>query len=131
MILRRLFAAVALLCAIAPSHAQPFTKAQLSAQFTVNFPNQTAGFITPADLVLNLDNIINSIMPTAPVVSGNFPCFDGTTGLLKDCGVGPTTTAITALTGDATATGPGSVPLTLPTVNSNVGSFGSATQCPT
>lgn len=31
--------------------------------------------------------------------------------------------AITALTGDGTATGPGSVPLTLATVNANVGSF--------
>lgn len=35
---------------------------------------------------------------------------------------------ITALTGDATAAGPGSVALTLATVNGNVGSFGSATQ---
>lgn len=35
---------------------------------------------------------------------------------------------ITALTGDATAAGPGSVALTLATVNSNVGSFGSATE---
>lgn len=35
--------------------------------------------------------------------------------------------AITALTGDGTATGPGSVALTLATVNSNVGSFGTAT----
>lgn len=34
---------------------------------------------------------------------------------------------ITALTGDVTATGPGSVPATLPVVNANVGSFGSAT----
>lgn len=33
------------------------------------------------------------------------------------------TTAITALTGDATATGPGSAALTLATVNGNVGSF--------
>jgi hypothetical protein len=33
---------------------------------------------------------------------------------------------ITALTGDATASGPGSAALTLATVNSNVGSFGSA-----
>lgn len=39
--------------------------------------------------------------------------------------------AITALTGDATATGPGSVALTLATVNSNVGSFGSSTAIPT
>lgn len=37
---------------------------------------------------------------------------------------------ITALTGDATATGPGSVALTLATVNGNVGSFGSSTAIP-
>ncbi len=37
---------------------------------------------------------------------------------------------ITALTGDATASGPGSAALTLATVNSNVGSFGSATAAP-
>lgn len=37
---------------------------------------------------------------------------------------------ITALTGDGTATGPGSVALTLATVNSNVGSFGSSTSIP-
>lgn len=39
--------------------------------------------------------------------------------------------AITALTGDGTATGPGSVPFTLATVNGNVGTFGSVTQCVT
>lgn len=33
---------------------------------------------------------------------------------------------LTAVTGDATAAGPGSAPITLATVNSNVGSFGSA-----
>ena len=38
---------------------------------------------------------------------------------------------ITALTGDATASGPGSAALTLATVNSNVGSFGSSTSIPT
>lgn len=38
---------------------------------------------------------------------------------------------ITALTGDGTATGPGSVALTLATVNGNVGSFGSSTSIPT
>jgi len=37
---------------------------------------------------------------------------------------------ITALTGDVTASGPGSVAATLATVNSNVGSFGSATAAP-
>lgn len=39
--------------------------------------------------------------------------------------------AITALTGDGTATGPGSVPFTLATVNGNVGTFGSSTSIPT
>lgn len=38
---------------------------------------------------------------------------------------------ITALTGDATAAGPGSAAITLATVNSNVGSFGTATQTST
>lgn len=37
---------------------------------------------------------------------------------------------ITALTGDGTASGPGSAVLTLATVNSNVGSFGSSTAIP-
>lgn len=37
---------------------------------------------------------------------------------------------ISALTGDGSATGPGSVPFTLATVNSNVGSFGSSTSIP-
>jgi len=38
---------------------------------------------------------------------------------------------ITALTGDVTASGPGSVAATLATVNSNVGAFGSSTAIPT
>lgn len=38
--------------------------------------------------------------------------------------------AITSLTGDATATGPGAAALTLATVNGNVGSFGSSTSIP-
>lgn len=38
---------------------------------------------------------------------------------------------ITALTGDATASGPGSAAITLATVNSNVGSFGAADQVST
>lgn len=42
----------------------------------------------------------------------------------------PSGNYITALTGDATASGPGSVALTLATVNSNTGSFGSSTSIP-
>lgn len=43
---------------------------------------------------------------------------------------GPSTNAITALTGDGTASGPGSVALTLATVNTNTGSFGGASSVP-
>jgi hypothetical protein len=42
----------------------------------------------------------------------------------------PTGNYITDLTGDATASGPGSAALTFATVNSNVGSFGSSTAIP-
>lgn len=42
----------------------------------------------------------------------------------------PAGSYLTALTGDGTAAGPGSSALTLATVNSNVGSFGTATQVP-
>jgi hypothetical protein len=53
------------------------------------------------------------------------------TNLVSDlAGKQPTGNYITALTGDATAAGPGSVALTLATVNSNVGSFGSSTSIP-
>lgn len=43
---------------------------------------------------------------------------------------GKTSGGITALTGDGTASGPGSAALTLATVNSNVGSFGSSSSIP-
>lgn len=51
------------------------------------------------------------------------------TNLVSDlAGKQPTGNYITAITGDITATGPGSVAGTLATVNANVGSFGSTTQ---
>ncbi len=51
------------------------------------------------------------------------------TNLVSDlAGKQATGNYVTALTGDATAAGPGSAALTLATVNSNVGTFGSATQ---
>lgn len=53
------------------------------------------------------------------------------TNLVSDlAGKQPTGNYITALTGDVTAAGPGSVAGTLATVNSNVGSFGSSTSIP-
>lgn len=95
MISRRIFAAVALLCAfIAPAYAQK-TKAQLSTEVTTTFPDNTSGQITPAGVRLLQNDIINSIMPTAPVVDGNLACFNGTTGLLQDCGSAPETVPLT------------------------------------
>lgn len=108
MISRRILAAVALLFAFCASvQAQPFTKAQLNAQVGTNFPDQNVGAITPANARVISDNIVNSIMPTAPVVSGNLVCFNGTTGLLQDCGSSPTTAPITVgttpITGGSTS----------------------------
>jgi hypothetical protein len=70
---------------------------------------QVVGPITPGDCA--------QFSSSSIVKDGGFPC-NGAPG-----------NAITAVTGDGTATGPGSVPFTLATVNPNVGSFGSATQC--
>lgn len=90
MTLRRIFAALVLLCGtLVSAQAQPYTKAQLNSQVTVNFPDNTSFLITPLNVRTVLDAIINSTLPTAPVVSGNLTCFDGTTGLLKDCGIPP------------------------------------------
>jgi hypothetical protein len=104
MISRRIFAAVALLCAFSCSaQAQPYTKAQLNTQVGVNFPDNNSFQIAPSNISTISNNIINSIMPTAPVVSGNLACFNGTTGLLQDCGVAPSANKIilgtTSITG--------------------------------
>ena len=88
--LSRIFAALALLCALnGYAHAQPFTKAQLNSQIAVQFPDNTVGAISPSILRTVTCNIVNSVLPTAPVVSGNLACFNGTTGLLQDCGEPP------------------------------------------
>lgn len=85
MISRRILAALALLCAIAaPAHAQK-TKDQLNSLIGTSFPNNAVGAITPTILRSVTNDIVNSILPSAPVAAGNLPCFNGTTGLLKDC----------------------------------------------
>lgn len=71
-----------------PSFAQK-TKAELSAEVITTFPDNATGLITPAGVRAFQNDLINSIMPTAPVVSGNLACFTGTTGLLQDCGAAP------------------------------------------
>lgn len=79
---------IALLC-MGIAHAQPYTKTQLNAQVGVNFPDNKSHFITPLNARTVSDNIINSIMPNAPVINGDLACFNGTTGLLQDCGLAP------------------------------------------
>ena len=85
------------------AHAQS-TKAQLNTDITTNFPDNNVGAITPAGLRLVTSGIVDSIMPTAPVVSGNLACFDGTTGLLQDCGVAAPLSAIVGISDTQTLT---------------------------
>ena len=61
-------------------------------------------------------------LPAAAPVTGTALTYNGTNYVWGS----PSSTAITALTGDATATGPGSATLTLATVNATPGTFGSA-----
>jgi hypothetical protein len=51
-------------------------------------------------------------------------------GSLDNGSYQPAGNYITALTGDGTATGPGSVPFTLATVNATIGTFGTSTRVP-
>lgn len=84
----RFLIALALLGYVVPAHAQK-TKAALNTEITTNWPDNTTGAITPSLLRSTVADVVNSIMPTAPVVSGNLACFNGTTGLLQDCGSAP------------------------------------------
>lgn len=79
------------------------------ANVTVTGSFTATGLVTNADLA-NASTTVNS----------------------QACTLGSTCTvpAVTALTGDVTASGSGSVASTLATVNANVGSFGSATAIP-
>lgn len=88
-----LFSLAALLVVAGPAHAQK-TKAQISSEITTLFPDNAAGLITPLGLRTVTNDLAISIMPTAPVTAGNLTCFDGTTGLLKDCALAPPISAV-------------------------------------
>lgn len=85
------------------AHAQK-TKAEISAEITTLFPDNTVGAITPLALRTVTNDLATSIMPTAPVVSGNLACFSGTTGLLQDCGVAPPLSAVVGISDNQTLT---------------------------
>lgn len=72
-------------------------------------------------------NVTANSMPSCADTGGNHLNYVSGTGITCGTGIG---NGITALTGDGTATGPGSVAFTLATVNTNTGSWGSATQAP-
>ena len=94
------------------------TAAAQSLQFVIN--GTTYSF--PGSLA-------NITIGVTPVVGGtNSNCLFVSGGVVGQQAC--TLSAITALTGDATATGPGSSVLTLATVNSNVGTFGSGAVVP-
>lgn len=130
------------------------------AGFCVSSDRQTAsgrnqlcfGAATAGPAIISLQNfgtastqslnfIINGITYSFPgslsqLVIGTTPVVGGTNGAclyVNGAVVGNQTcsaSSISALTGDVTAVGPGSVPATLATVNGNVGTFGSQTVVP-
>lgn len=197
MISRRIFAAVALLCAlVAPAQAQK-TKAALTAEINANWPDNNVGIITPALLRSTVIDIVNSYydlggstsalcathqwissLPTLSTIACTQPAIADIsgwgTGVASALGIATNTAggivvptaALTAngvvygggsgvtpgstaagingqlflgvtsgapqwgtMSGDATISNAGV--FTLASVNSNTGSFGSATQCVT
>lgn len=72
-------------------------------------------------------NVAANAMPSCADSGGNHLNYVSGTGITCGTGLG---NGITGLTGDVTATGPGSVAATLATVNANTGSFGSSTAIP-
>jgi hypothetical protein len=80
-----------------PALAQK-TKAQLSTEVSTTFPDNIVGAITPLGVRTFQNDLLNSIMPTAPVTAGNLACFDGVTGLLKDCSLAPNVITVGATT---------------------------------
>lgn len=73
-------------------------------------------------------NVAANAMPACADSGGNHLNYVSGTGVTCGTGIG---NGITALTGDVTATGPGSVAATLATVNASPGTSGSSTAIPT
>lgn len=95
----------------------------------LNIPNNgSPSWKDPVQAVVNLPTVGNTLGDARIVTSTNTPyVWSGSTWVAAGGGGG----GITALTGDGTASGTGSVPLTLATVNSTVGTFGTAASTPT
>lgn len=125
---------------------QIYTAAQQNARFQPIIPLGTALQYFRGDL--SLATFPTGLPPTGSAggdLSGTYPnptvntinsvtksYYDPTSSIQTQInGKQATGNYITALTGDGTASGPGSVPFTLATVNSNTGAWGSASSVPT
>lgn len=85
------------------------------------------GTATKTNALNSATTIVNVSSATAPSAGQVLTATDSTHATWQ----APASGGISALTGDVTASGSGSVVATLATVNSNVGSFGSSTAIPT
>ena len=99
----------------------PFTGTRTFVDQVPASPNSSAFYVNG---VLVASPNAQAASPAAP--SGHTNCTWQSSGSFVSCYV-PNAGGITALTGDGTATGPGSAAFTLATVNSNVGTCGDAT----
>jgi hypothetical protein len=70
-----------------PTCTAPCTQQQLLNDVQTQFPDQTAGGITPAILRQFLNNVIYSMLPTSPLTANSHACYFGTTGLTNVCSV--------------------------------------------
>jgi hypothetical protein len=119
------------------------TPAAIGAQATGNYVTGLTGDITasgPGSVAATLATVNSNIgsfgsASTVPVPTVNAKGLITavSTATITPAAIGAQATGnyVTGLTGDITASGPGSVAATLATVNSNTGSFGTATQSPT
>ena len=82
-----------------------------------------SGGVSSGSSLIGDESTYNNFTPTSATVAGALSGIDSALA-------GLSTSAITSLTGDVTASGPGAAAATLATVNSNIGSFGSSTSIP-
>jgi len=92
-----------------------------------------SGVSTLATVNSNTGSFGNTNTIPVPTVNAKGLITAVSTATITPAAIGAQATGnyVTGLTGDITASGPGSVAATLATVNSNTGSFGTATQSPT
>lgn len=112
--------------------AQTFTGAKTFATYVASLSLHLNGSVSGILLHNAASTTTNYALTWPAAVTGTtgFALTSDTSGVLSWSAVG-SANAITALTGDVTAAGPGSVAATLATVNGNVGTFGSSTSIPT